>query len=264
MTMAKWGHSVSIRPKTISNDSLSARSSKLEKMRARFGKDKVAIYGPSWGSVLGILYAARFQEKVSVYIGTGQIGDWPASERLCCEFTLAEAERRGDKRALKQLRALGPPPHSVEKMMVQRQWFTRYVGFLRGTSSWKFFRIMLGGPESSIFDLLNILRGVRFSTNTMWDEVSRLNLMQLAPALQMPVLFFIGRHDHVVDPRASAAYFDMLTAPQKEFVRFEDSAHEPAAEEPAKFHALMANKVRPVALGAASHAGSGEAAGSRS
>jgi pimeloyl-ACP methyl ester carboxylesterase len=216
-------------------------------VRKRLGKGRVAIYGHSWGSVLGVLYAARFPEKVSVYLGTGQIGDWPASERLCCEFTLAEAERRGDKKALKQLRALGPPPHTVEKMMVQRQWFTRYVGFVRGTSSWKFFRIILGGPESSIFDLLNILCGVRFSTNTMWDEVSRLNLMKLAPALQMPIFFFIGRHDRLVDPRASADYFDMLIAPQKEFVWFEDSAHEPAAEEPAKFNALMAELVRPVA-----------------
>ena len=216
-------------------------------VRKRFSKGRVAIYGHSWGSLLGVLYAARFPEKVSVYVGTGQIGDWPASERLCCEFTLAEAERRGDNKALKQLRALGPPPHSVEKMMIQRQWFTRYVGFLRGTSSWKFFRIMLGGPESSIFDLLNILRGVRFSTNTMWDEVSRLNLTKLAPALQVPVFFFVGRHDRVVDPRASAAYFDMLTAPQKEFVWFEGSAHEPGAEEPAKFNALMAELVRPVA-----------------
>jgi len=38
-----------------------------------------------------------------------------------------------------------------------------------------------------------------------------------------------------------------LTAPSKTFVWFEDSAHEPAAEEPAKFNALMAELVRPVA-----------------
>ena len=87
-------------------------------MRKRFEKDKVAIYGHSWGSVLGVLYAARFPEKISAYVGAGQIGDWPASETLCYEFTLAEAQRRGNRKALKELRSIGPPPHSARKMMV--------------------------------------------------------------------------------------------------------------------------------------------------
>jgi pimeloyl-ACP methyl ester carboxylesterase len=220
----------------------------VDAMRKRFDKEKVAIYGHSWGSLLGVLYAARHPEKVSVYVGTGQIGDWPASEKLCYEFTLAEAERRQNSKALRELRGLGPTPHNVQKMMRQRTWFTRWVGILRGTPLWKALRVMLGGPESSVFEFLNMMRGVRFSTNAMWDEVSRLNLLKLAPVLQIPVFFFIGRHDRVVDPQASMAYFEMLTAPQKRWVWFEGSAHEPAAEEPNKFHALMASEVRPCAV----------------
>jgi pimeloyl-ACP methyl ester carboxylesterase len=69
------------------------------------------------------------------------------------------------------------------------------------------------------------------------------------PALKMPVFFFIGRHDHVVAPETSAAYFESLTAPSKHFVWFEDSAHEPPVEEPAKFNALMVDLVRPVTVG---------------
>lgn len=226
----------------------------VDAMLKRFNKQQVAIYGHSWGSILGVLYAARHPEKVSVYVGTGQIGDWPASERLCYEFTLAEAERRHNTKALRELRAMGPPPHNVQTMMRQRTWFTRWVGILRGTSLWRALQIMLSRPESSIFELPNMIRGVRFSTNTMWGEVSRLNLLKLAPVLQVPVFFFIGRHDRVVDPRGSMAYFEMLDAPQKHWVWFEESAHEPAAEEPDKFHALMASEVRPQAVTAVSHA----------
>ncbi len=64
----------------------------------------------------------------------------------------------------------------------------------------------------------------------------------------MPILFFIGRHDHVVDPQTSLVYFDMLAAPSKTFVWFEESAHEPAVEEPAKFNRLLVELVRPVAV----------------
>jgi esterase/lipase len=54
---------------------------------------------------------------------------------------------------------------------------------------------------------------------------------------KVPVLFFIGRHDHVLAAETSAAYFDMLTAPSKKLVWFEDSADEPPVEELAKFNA---------------------------
>ncbi|MGZ3576182.1 MAG: alpha/beta fold hydrolase [Vulcanimicrobiaceae bacterium] len=93
----------------------------VDAVRKRFGKDKVAIYGHSWGSALGVLYAARFPEKVAAYVGTGQIDDWPASELLSYVFVLAEAERRKNGKALKELRAIGAPPHTAGRMMVQPQ-----------------------------------------------------------------------------------------------------------------------------------------------
>jgi pimeloyl-ACP methyl ester carboxylesterase len=219
----------------------------VELARRRFGKEKVVIYGHSWGSALGVLYAARHPEKVSVYVGTGQLGNWPTSERMSYDYTLTEAGRRNNRKALAELRAIGPPPHSTRKMMIQRKWLTRLAGIVRGMSSWKFFRVIVSGPESSIFDLPNIIRGGLFSVRAMWDEVSRLDLEKAAPVLRMPVFFFIGRHDHIVASETSAAYFAKLAAPSKEFVWFEESAHEPPIEEPAKFHRLMEECVRPLA-----------------
>ena len=55
-------------------------------VRRRFGKEKVAILGHSWGSALGAIYAARCPEKVSVYVGAAQIGDWSAAESLSYAF----------------------------------------------------------------------------------------------------------------------------------------------------------------------------------
>jgi pimeloyl-ACP methyl ester carboxylesterase len=130
-------------------------------------------------------------------------------------------------------------------VLVQRKWLTRFVGMVRGMSMWRFSRIIIGGPESSVLDLLNILQGTLYSTYAMWDEVSALNLVKAARVLAMPVFFFIGRHDHVIAPETSVAYFDMLIAPSKRLVWFEESAHEPPFEEPAKFNAAMVELVRP-------------------
>jgi len=34
---------------------------------------KQVVFGHSWGSALGVLDAARFAEKVSAYVGSGQL-----------------------------------------------------------------------------------------------------------------------------------------------------------------------------------------------
>lgn len=210
----------------------------------RVGQNNVAIFGHSWGSVLGVLYAARFPEKVAAYVGSGQIGDWQAAESLSYAFALAEAERRGNRKAIQDLRAIGPPPYSARDLWTERTWLQRFEGNLSIRSLWEMSRIFFGRPESSVFDLPDILRGFRFSLDAMWSEVSRLNLIELAPVLQMPVFFFLGRHDRWVPPETSVAYFDALTAPSKNLVWFEASGHEPFADEPEKFNAAMAELVR--------------------
>jgi len=101
----------------------------------------------------------------------------------------------------------------------------------------------LAGKESSIFDLAKTMRGVRFSRRDV-VEASRLNLIELAPALQMPAFFFLARKDHCAE--ISVAYIDAPTAPSRKLVWFEDSGHEPFVDEPAKFNAAMVGLVRPL------------------
>jgi pimeloyl-ACP methyl ester carboxylesterase len=212
----------------------------------RLGKTKVTIFGHSWGSALGVLYAARFPEKVAAYVGSGQIGDWAAAESASYEFALAEAQRRANRRAVRKLQAIGPPPYPAAAVFTERTWLARFEGSMRPRPLWKMARAVLGGQESSIFELPSTWRGFRFSMDAMWAEVSQLNLMDLAPALHMPVFFFLGRADHWVPPETSVVYFDGLAAPSKKLVWFEHSGHEPFAEEPDKFNAAMAQLVLPV------------------
>ena len=220
----------------------------VEMLRARFGKEKMVLYGHSWGSVLGVLYASRFPDKVAAYVGTGQIGEWASFEAASYAFVHAEAERRQHRKAIRELRAIGPPPHAFWDMVVERKWITHFAGIVRGMSWWKFTRITLGGPEASMFDLPNILLSQLVTPKVMWQELIQVNLIKSAPALQVPVFFFLGRHDRVVAPDTSVAYFDMLSAPSKRLVWFEESGHEPPAEEPEKFNRLMADLVLPVVL----------------
>jgi len=217
----------------------------VEYVRRRLSKDKLVLYGHSWGSALGVLYAARFPAKVAAYVGSGQIGDAAAAESASYAFGLAEAERRHDRKALRKLKAIGPPPYGPGELFTERMQVSRLERDAAVTSPWAIWRALLGGPESSILDLPNIVRGFRFSLKAMWPEVSQLNLRKLAPTLQVPVFFLLGRKDHWVPPETSVAYFDTLAAPAKRVVWFERAGHEVFVDEADAFNAAMAQLVRP-------------------
>jgi len=217
----------------------------VDAVGARLDKAKVTIFGHSWGSALGVLYAARAPEKVAAYVGSGQVGDWAAGESASYEFALAEAERLGKHRVARKLRKIGPPPHTADALWTQRTCLSRVEGRFGARTIWDLGRVMLGGEESSVLDLPGSMRGFRSSIAAMWTEVSRLNLIELVPALRVPVFLFLGREDHWVPTETSVAFIDALSEPAKELVWFEESGHEPFVDEPAKFNAAMAELVRP-------------------
>lgn len=220
----------------------------VEAVRARLHQDRVILFGHSWGSLLGVLYAARFPEKVAAYVGSGQIGDWQAGEAASYNWVLGEAQRRQNRKGIEAMETIGPPPYDAKSLWTERMWLNRLEGKLRPRALFSTFRLLLSGPETSVFNLSKSWRAFRWSLDVMWPEVSRLNLLELAPALQVPVFFFLGRNDRWVPPDTSVAYFHALTAPSKRLVWFEESGHEPFMDEAAKFNALMIELVRPAVL----------------
>ena len=115
----------------------------VEAVCKRLEKTKVVIFGHSWGSALGTLYAARFPDKVAAYVGSGQCGD-AAGEAASYAYSLAEAERHGNRRALNKLRAIGPPPHTAKQVMAERTLVTRLEGGMGPRAWWGLARIALG------------------------------------------------------------------------------------------------------------------------
>lgn len=213
---------------------------------ARVGQERVILHGHSWGSLLGVLYASRRPERVAAYLGTAQIGDASAAEAASYACAVAAAEQRRNGRALRALRAIGPPPYPASSVFTERTWMQRLDGQLSPKALWRLRGAVFGGGrESSPLDLVNLIRGFRFSMETMWEEVSALNLVTAVPALRVPVAFFVGRRDHWVPPDSSVDYFDALTAPSKHLLWFDESGHEPFVDEPAKFNHAVVDMGRP-------------------
>ncbi|HVY28176.1 MAG TPA: alpha/beta hydrolase [Polyangiaceae bacterium] len=238
-----------VKPETLTVAQLLADLAELVDLTCRrLGHEQVTLFGHSWGSALGVLFAARAPERVAAYVGCGQIGDWAKGEKEFYDFTLAEARRRGHGRALRELEKMGPPPHSVEQLLAARTWLSRFEGRMSPGAIWQVVRAVLGTPEASLWEVPHTMRALHATLAAMWPEVTRLDLNQLAPALAMPVFFLLGRHDHWVPSHVSQAYFEALQAPSKQLVWFEQSGHEPFVDEPEKLNRTMIELVRPVCV----------------
>ena len=219
----------------------------VDAVRSRFGKERVVLLGHSWGTVLGTLYAHEHPEKVAAYVGVAQIADFAQGERVSLAWALREAERRGDERALRKLRAMAPAPRSVDDELELGRWVERFGGTRRGgLSTGKLIWAALRTDEASLVDLVKFGRGNRFSLEALRPEYSRVDLTRVR-RFEVPVVFMLGRHDWHVPAVLAADYFATIEAPTKRLVWFERSAHDPPFEEPAAFVRAVVEYAVPLA-----------------
>jgi pimeloyl-ACP methyl ester carboxylesterase len=219
----------------------------------RFGKEKIYILGHSWGSVLSMKAVQRHPELFYAYIGVGQVVDMDANEKLSYDFTLQESIKRGDKTSeealLKKDSADNIGADWMAQLLTQRKLLLQYGGALWGQESyWSLEKHFLHSPEYTLIDIVNRVRGSKQSIEYLWPELTKVNFPKTATRIEIPVFFFQGKHDYNTPSSLLVKYFEILDAPQKELIWFDESAHFPQWEEPEKFHAslktIVSEKIR--------------------
>lgn len=216
----------------------------------RFHQYKIYIVGHSWGSCLGTLLAQKHPEHIAKYVGMGQLANGPENERISYEFVLEEATKRNDKKALADLARIGAPVNglyrSLDDLQVQRDYMTKFGGggYKESESLLKSLILpLLLSPEYTLLDLPKYAEGAYYNLRELWDEVATSNFQETVKELQVPVLITQGRHDQNTPSALARAWYDALTAPEKDWVWFEESAHSPIKEEPARWGQVIREKL---------------------
>jgi pimeloyl-ACP methyl ester carboxylesterase len=70
---------------------------------------------------------------------------------------------------------------------------------------------------------------------------------QVGYEFEVPIFFVSGKHDWQVHYEMSADYFEQISAPHKEMLMLENSAHAAYIDEPGRFFNFLVNKVLPFA-----------------
>jgi proline iminopeptidase len=157
---------------------------------------------------------------------------------------LAVAEKNADKKALAELKLIGPPPYTVKKTGVERKWVAVYGGTVYRDLFGLLGTALINNSEYTFEDkYIKFAKGSLFSLTSTWDELVKGDLFKTAASWKVPVYIIAGRHDMTVVPSQVEKYFKFIKAPKKEFFWFENSAHMCPYEEPEKYMDIMVNRV---------------------
>lgn len=203
-----------------------------EYLKQRFSQEKIYLMGESWGSALGIFLIDKYPQSYHAFIGTGQMVDFAETERMDCAKAIEIAESRGDTGVIKQLIANGEPPYYGKYVTWKSAQYLNYLSAYMASNP----RIHNPGyntlrdvasPEYGMVDKINFFRGIVNTFNHVYQQLYEIDMRVDFTKLDVPVYFFLGRHDVNAPTVLAEEYFEVLDTPDKKIVWFEHSGHSP-------------------------------------
>jgi pimeloyl-ACP methyl ester carboxylesterase len=215
----------------------------LALLRIRFG-GPIYVVGFSFGATVGAYATGRRPDLVATLVTVGLDIDGAAASRHAYDFALGTARTSANRRAIRQLESIGPPPHlKSEQFSTRARWAANFGGVTTNETYGSLVRGLLASlvrsPDYSVADVVRTVRGITTTPAALLPDIANLDLMRALPALGVPVVMVQGAHDQVSPGEVAQQYATELHAPSKQFVWFEHSAHTPHLEEPDKFRDLL-------------------------
>lgn len=203
------------------------------RLRERFGQERIYLVGHSWGSYLGVLATREHPEYYAAYVGVGQVAaDDGRAEALQRQYLLERGRESGDSALVRRLGRVGGGVTEDDLFRYGAELWT-------SRSMWPLLSTGLRAPEYTFTDALNVKKGSDLVRREMKYDVLSGPLDEEVLRLDVPVYFFLGRHDYTTPAPLAEAYLHALDAPLERLVWFEESAHFPFFEQPARFAAAM-------------------------
>jgi pimeloyl-ACP methyl ester carboxylesterase len=210
-------------------------------LKKKFNRDKIFLAGYSWGSIVGLHLAEKYPEDYYTYVGIAQVINMRKGIEVSRKWITERAIEKADTGTLRILSQLNKRDSQfcngdLACFIKQYELLVKYNGALYNPES---------GKEEE-----KAMKEYEDYKNYKWDEGSQFSARHLEKdmfdadltyirKLEIPVIFFEGRHDWNVPSVLAEEFEKNLVAPQKGLVWFEKSGHGLLYEEPAKFNKLM-------------------------
>lgn len=212
----------------------------------RFGEQSVYLVGSSWGTTLGVLAVQQRPDLFHAYVGTGQMVDQLATDKLMYADSLAYAERSGDQGFADRLRAIGPPPYTdtlayTQALAANPEWLDYPRGADYDPRAEYPMSLFVG--EFTLTEQFRAAGGIFETFAALYPHLQDVDFRQSVSRLDVPVYLVEGAHEAPGRATLAVEWFDALQAPNKELVVFDRSGHTPQLDEPGRFADFLTDVV---------------------
>lgn len=218
-------------------------------LRERFDEDKIYVLGESWGSMLGVWLVQRYPDLYHAFISTGQMVDFVANDTEMYEFAIQLLTEQGRTDAAENLKHNGPPPYEQGELLGKFQAMNGVINDYmhahahgEGTGHNLMFD-SLAAQEYGLMDKVYWLLSLLNTFPQVYAQLNDVDLRVQATEIEVPMYFIRGRWDANSSNRLTEEYVEIVDAPHKELIWFEDAAHTPLWDCPRRFVDVMVNKV---------------------
>jgi pimeloyl-ACP methyl ester carboxylesterase len=199
-----------------------------ELLLRRFRQKSLILVGSSWGSVIGLKTVQKYPESYRAFVSTGQIANFSEGMKVSYRFLTEEAKRRDNSEALNDLTRIGPPPYAGDGSDAKRKTYGKWLeafGALWHISE-KFDRIgwMISSVEYAWPEKLRYTWATARSFDLLMPQLAAVDMNTEVSHVGIPIYFAVGRYDHMAPFEVSQKYFSNLSAPDKQWIWFENSA----------------------------------------
>lgn len=221
----------------------------VDYLRERFGKDKIIIVGQSWGTVLGTCYIESHNEKVSAYIGVGQVVDFSQGKVYAAQCAYDKAQdsvNTADAQLLdRHIKQFGTPESidnidikTLEEMIITSLKYLRCDGEMSGMTQ---MFTGITSPEMNLNDIKwflsasntkNIFDSQHDLVNYMYCEF---DLNELDLGNDVPICFIQGEGDWTTPTGMVKEYCASQSSENIDMVVIENTGHTPFLDNPEDF-----------------------------
>jgi pimeloyl-ACP methyl ester carboxylesterase len=201
------------------------------------------------------------QQRPDLYhawIGSGQMVNIRETDRRIYEDLMAYAASSGNAELAAALEGFGPPPYRDFPMTNAMIW--TYYDYLYEdyTPSDTYVRLITEagvgfyGLLASEYDLMNKANAVRGLFDTfyvLYPDIYDHDFRTEAASLEVPVWILDGAAELDGRRNLTLEWFEMLDAPEKHLVTYENAAHSVAFEQVEAVHRLLVDDIVPATYG---------------
>jgi pimeloyl-ACP methyl ester carboxylesterase len=197
----------------------------------RLGKQKLILFGTSWGSVLGVKIVAQRPEFFYAYVGHSQVVN-PTIDMELYNKIYTIAELKNDKDALEILNMIGKPPYDRAKKVGQLLSIIKKYEKANSTPAPASWFVDLPAydnekdnqhrSDGDDYSFVNYTGDSKLGVSSMSATI---DLMKDNLEFKIPVYLIQGEEDILTPKEKTEKYFEAIQAPEKKYYLLPKTAH---------------------------------------